>query len=306
MLIQQVIILFILILIGFVLKKTGLLNDVLNRGLTDLLLTICVPFTIFTSFLHIQISPAVLMNMAIALFCAFFVQCFAAVLGKLLYIKYPAKTGKILLLSAVFSNCGFMGLPVLLGIYGKEGVFYGSIYIVVYNLLIWTMGIKVIRGKMNSGSARELILNPAIIAVISGFIFFFFSIKLPAPVFTALDLTGGMTTPVSMFVIGSMLAEINFIQLIKGWTVYLGCAVRLLAVPLLVFPIFMIMGLPEGIFKIILTSAAMPVGAMVAIFADKYDGDTRLASRLVVISTALSIFTLPLVVFVMEHFRIVL
>jgi hypothetical protein len=303
MLIHQVVILFILILIGFILRKTGLLNEGLNRGLTELLLTICVPFTIFSSFLHIQISPAVLMNMVIALFCALFVHLFTAIFGKLLYLKYPEKTGKILLLSAIFSNCGFMGLPVLEGLFGKEGVFYGSLYIVIYNILIWTLGITIIRGKLNSKSVKELIFNPAIIAVIIGFIFFFFSIKLPSPVYTVLDLTGGMTTPVSMFIIGSMLAEIDLIQMLKGWTVYLGCVVRLLAVPLLIYPIFLVMGLPEGIFKIILISAAMPVGAMVAIFAEKFDGDVNLASRLVVISTALSIITLPMVVFFMEHFR---
>lgn len=295
MVVNQVCILFLMILIGFCLRKKQLLNTELNNGLVSLLLTVTVPFTIINSFLHIKYSVTVLHQMAIAFGGVVFIHFLATLLGWLFFRRYPAQTRNILWFAVIFSNSGFMGLPVLESLYGKPGVFYGSIYIVVFNLLVWTLGVYLFEGKMDLKSLKQALLNPAIIAVAIGFILFAFSIKPLTAIATTLEMVAGTTTPLSMIVIGSMLADLKLAEFFDGLTVYYGSLARLLIVPLMGLPIFRLMGLPVNIYRVILMTAAMPVGTMTAILAEKYGADTSLASRLVVISTALSILTIPLI-----------
>ena len=188
-----------------------------------------------------------------------------------------------------------MGLPVLECIYGKPGVFYGSIYVMVFNIMVWTLGVYLFDGKMDRRGLKQALLNPSIVAVAIGFVLFGFSIKLLPAIRATLEMVAGTTTPLSMIVIGSMLAELQLTEVFNDWTVYYGSLARLIILPLIALPLFRLMGLPLHISRIILASAAMPVATMTAILAEKYGADTSLASRLVVISTALSIITLPLV-----------
>jgi malate permease and related proteins len=290
---NQVLILFLLIFVGFIARKKNLLNNEITAGLTNLLLTIIVPFTIITSF-NLKFSPSILHNAIILFWCAVLAHVFSALLSLVLFFKYHGPDRKILKFATIFSNTGFMGLPVLGSLFGPMGIFYGSIYVATFNIFVWTLGVMIFTGKEELKILKAL-TNPSLIAVLLGFLLFFFSIQLPIPIYQTLDMIGGMNTPLSMIVIGSMLAGIKLKELFAGLPVYYGSTVRLLIVPLAVAFLLKLLGIQEHLLKICIVSTAMPVATMTAIFAEKYNGNTLLASRLIFISTALSLLTIPLI-----------
>jgi malate permease and related proteins len=157
-----------------------------------------------------------------------------------------------------------------------------------------TLGVMIMNGKKELKIVKAL-TNPAIVAVLAGSILFFFSIKLPLPIFKTLDMVGSITTPLSMIVIGSMLAELNFQELFNDFSVYYSAVARLLIIPLGAALILNLCGIEHNLLRICIIAAAMPAGTMTAILAKKYNQNTLLASRIVFISTVLSILTLPII-----------
>lgn len=120
--INQVATLFLLILVGFIIRKLGIINRELNMGLSNLLLYVTLPFSIVTSF-NFPFSKTLLSNAMIIFLISIAIHLFAIFISKLLFFKYPAATNRVLRATAVFSNCGFMGFPILEAVYGTQGVF---------------------------------------------------------------------------------------------------------------------------------------------------------------------------------------
>lgn len=291
---NQVFILFIMMAIGFYARRKKLLNDELTQGLSELLLMITMPLLTLSSF-QFRFSPEMLINAGLMLICSIVVHAATFFLGRGLYSKYPEKIRSVLHFTAVFSNCGFMGYPLLESLFGKTGIFYGSMYIAAFNFFIWTIGIRIFTGKNDPGSFRKVLANPGLIAVFLGLILFICSIKLPFPVYRAMDLVGSMTTPISMLIIGSTLAESEFSKLFSNISIFYGTLVRLVLIPLISLWVLKLAGLDGLLTKIFVTIIAMPAAANTVIFAKKFEGDALLASQLVLVSTLLSIVTIPLI-----------
>lgn len=292
--VTEVFILFLIMAVGFYARRKRILNDEITQGLSELLLTITMPLLTLASF-HFNFSKEMLINAGLIVICSIVLHIFAFFSGKVLYLKYPDKIRKVLIFTAVFCNCGFMGYPILESLFGKTGIFYGSMYSAVYNFFVWTVGVKIFTGKNDPGSFKKALANPGLIAVFLGLILFIFSIKLPFPIYRALDLVGSMTTPISMLIIGSTLAESNFSKLFSNIPIFYGTLVRLILIPLITLWILKLTGLNEPLIKIFVTTIAMPAAANTVIFAKKFKGDALLASQLVFVSTLLSIVTIPLI-----------
>ncbi|HBE76173.1 MAG TPA: AEC family transporter [Firmicutes bacterium] len=290
---NQVLILFLLMIVGFIIRKCNVLNNSLNDGISELLINVAVPFSIIVSF-NITFSVKILHNIAIAFLVSVFIHLFAVLISRVLYFRYHRDIRKILVFATIFDNSGFMGLPVLGSLFGPMGIFYGSIYVVTFNLFVWTLGVMILNGKKELHIVKAF-TNPALVAVLVGFILFFFSIKLPVTIFKTLDMIGSLSTPLSMVVIGSMLAELNFRALLNDFSVYYSTMARLLIVPLGVAFILKFCGIEPHLLKVCIMAGAMPAGTMTAILAKKYNANTLLASRIVFMSTAFSILTIPLV-----------
>lgn len=292
---NEVIILFLIMVVGFAAKKFNIINDETRRKLSEMLIYITMPCLIIISF-NFEFSKEMLYNACIVLIFAAGIHIFSILLGMLIYNRYPYDVKKVLKFITVYTNCGFMGLPVLEGLFGKQGVFYGSIYNAVFNISVWTNGIMIFTGNKASGTLKRALINPGIIAVIMGMAIFLFSAELPYPLFKALEMVGSMTTPVSMIIIGSFLADSDFKKIFSGFDVYYGSAVRLVLIPVVTLVVLKIIGLREDLLGPCVTLVAMPAAANTVIFAEMYGGDTELASRCIAISTLLSVITIPLVV----------
>ncbi|HWQ73455.1 MAG TPA: AEC family transporter, partial [Desulfitobacteriaceae bacterium] len=164
-----------------------------------------------------------------------------------------------------------------------------------YNILTYTLGEMLFTDNKDFKAFKKSLINPGNIAVLIGLLLFIFSIKLPYQIQATLDTIGGTTTPLSMLIVGSMLAEIEVKELFKGFELYYGSFIRLVAVPLLVYGFLKIIGVSGMDLGIPVLIAAMPAAANSVIFATRYGGDSEFASRMIFITTVLSAITIPLI-----------
>ncbi|NLY90202.1 MAG: AEC family transporter [Firmicutes bacterium] len=298
--INQILILFFIMVIGFIVRKTGVLTQASTKSLTGFLLNVTCPLTIFISF-QIDYTGSMLTAAGQVLIFALFIHFFAFLIGLALYRSYPEPAQRVLRFATIFSNCSFMGFPLLESLYGKAGVFYGSFYVFTFNLFVWTIGVRIFTGGRNPSPVKEVFTNPNIIAVGLGVVCFLLSIKLPPPVYSALELVGAMNTPLSMLVVGSILTEVKFKEMFSGVALYYGTFVRLVAIPLIALLGTNLFNFPSPLQGICVLISATPVAALTTAMAEKYNGDTHLSSRLIFLSTVFSMLTLPCFVFLVNN-----
>ncbi|MCL6589092.1 MAG: AEC family transporter [Firmicutes bacterium] len=294
---RQSSILFLMMAVGFYANKRRILTNDLAKGLTEFILNITAPLLTIASF-HFNFSPKLLQNIGIVFGGSVVIHTLAFFLSKFLFTRFPQNEKKVLQFSAVFSNCGFMGFPILVSIYGKIGILYGSVYVVPFTIFLWTVGVMICsgprpQGPKNSDFPRRIIFNPGIMSVFIGLALFVFSVKLPTPLNQAIELTGAMTTPLAMTVIGSMLAGLKFKEVFSGFSVYYGAIIRLLIMPVIGLGVLKLLGMTGILLEVCVILTAMPVAANTVIFTEKYNGASAFASRLVFVSTLFSMLTIP-------------
>ncbi|MBF0593385.1 MAG: AEC family transporter [Candidatus Omnitrophica bacterium] len=299
--INEVLILFMIMAAGFYARRTGMIDAAVNRGLAELLLNITLPLMILSSF-NVPFDDR-MMTIGIKIFlCSVVFHAGSFLLSGVLSRGFSGDIRNVLRFSAIFSNCAFMGYPVLQSVYGKPGVFYGSIFTVPFIIALWTVGVFIFRGKEEGFSWRKVVFNPGILAVIAGITMFVLSWHLPSPVARACDLLGSTTTPLSMILIGAMLAEMRTRELIGGAAVYYAAFVRLILIPGLAFAVLCLLGFHGTLVGICVISLAMPVAANTAAFAEKFRSDSLFASRCVFVSTLLSVLTIPVFIMLIQRF----
>lgn len=289
---NQVLTLFIIMIVGIAAKKMGVINEQVNKKLSEMLLHITSPALIFSSFLF-DLSAEKLSNAAYVFGFSLLMFVFSIVFSEILFIKMDDKIKPIMIASAVFSNCGYMGFPLLQGVFGKEGVFYGSIYIVAFNIFFWTYGAIIFSGQKNLNTIKNAFLSPSMIAIYLGTLVFLFQIPVPSPLENAIGMVGSMTMPLAMIIIGAIIAQANVKIAISGFHVYYSSFIRLIFMPVAGLALSKILDLPEISKNVSIILLAMPVAVNVAVFAEKFDRNSLLASKCVTVSTILSIITIP-------------
>jgi len=293
--INQVIILALIMLIGIIARKKGMLNAEVNSKLSDFLLNITLPCLIVTSF-NFEFSAEMMNNIKLIFLYSVIIHLVLIFLSKVFALRFSESSRKVIRFVTVFSNSGFMGFPVLFGLYGNIGVFYGAIFNIPWNIFMLSFGSMLFTGKKDLKSLRRVITHPGIIATAIGMMMFIFSLSMPLPLEKALVSVGAMTTPLSMIIVGSMLAEIKFKEVFSGFAVYYVSAIRLIAAPLLTLAIMRLLNADQLLTEVAVTIEAMPAAVIATVLASKFGGDTKLASRCVFISTIISMITIPLIV----------
>ena len=292
--INQVIVLFLILLVGFYCRKKNIINETVKKGLSDLLLKVTLPFMIISSF-NLSFSKDMLINGGKVLLYSFIIHFSFVFISKIFYFKYEESQKNVLRFSTIFSNVGFMGYPILESIFGKIGIFYGAIFNVGFNLLLWTAGVMIFTKEKKFSNIKKVVINPALIAVFIGIIMFISPIKPPYAILKTLDSIGSMTTPLSMIIIGAMLAEANYKETFSSLNIYYCSLIRLLIMPICAYGILKVLGAEGQLLKICVIIEGMPVAVLSGIIAEQYKGDSILASRCIFMSTLLSIITIPLV-----------
>ncbi|MBQ5346904.1 MAG: AEC family transporter, partial [Ruminococcus sp.] len=198
--------------------------------------------------------------------------------------------------SAVFSNCGFMSLPLQQAILGDEGVFYGTVFVAVFNIIVWSYGLVDMSGDRSNFNLKNIILNPGIIGAVAAASLFFLQIHLPYILLTPIQYIAGLNTPVPMLVIGFYLTRFKFKESLRDLGIYAVSAVRLLIIPLASLFIMKLLGVDGNIVTSCTIAASDPVAATTTMFAAKFDRDVDLSVGLVSSTTLLSIITMPIII----------
>jgi len=298
---KQVGVLFVLMAVGCLCNRCRLLNGVAIKGVTGLLMLIVTPCVIIHSFIQQRFSPSLLGDLGWALAVAVFAHVIGSAIALICLHDRDARREGVLRFAAIFSNAGFMGLPLEYAILGADGVFFGAMYVVVFNLVCWTWGVAVMCRGAKATNLRSILVNPGTVGVALGLPFFLFSVNPPEVVGRPIQMLADLNTPLAMIMVGWYLAEADLRPVLCRGAVYGVAALRLLVVPLAV--IGALVGLRACVSTLnpvmavaIATAASAPVAALTTVIAARFDRDVTTATGLVSGTTLLSILTMPPIV----------
>lgn len=308
---QQVFTLVLFVFPAVLLKKCRLAGDGIGVGLSNIVLYIASPAMIVNSFMMAYSKEILIHASVVTLFTVLFHLLFFCI-AVAVYPKNKTSqpVNKVLRFACVFTNAGYMGVPLLQAVVGQEATIYATFYIACFNVFVWTLGCFIYTGDRSYISLKKAFINPATLSVIVGLVIFITPLgRLIAenPDFPIVYVTtravrslNELVAPLSMFVIGLRLAEVDIRGFFGDRNLYGYLLVRMIAVPAICFGILKLAALiglyrNEMVATVIFLCAATPAATATSMFAEKYDGDVHFAGKLVSLSTILSVATMPLV-----------
>ncbi len=283
---------FLLIAAGYLLTKWNILTPGVRKPLTDLVIDFVLPCNIIVSFM-IAFDRQILMSCLVVFCVSVVIQLVTVLLGRFLYPRTSASHMPVLRYATIVSNAGFLGNPIVEGLYGSQGLLYASIYLIPQRIVMWSAGVSCFTATKGKDVIRKVLTHPCIVAVAIGLVLMLFQVKLPAGLDHTLRTVGACNTALSMLVIGNILSEVKLKELFRGENLWY-CGVRLLLIPGLVLVACKALGFADLVTQSSVILAGMPAAATTAILATKYDADARFAVSLVCVSTLLSLVTIPL------------
>lgn len=295
MIAQQVLVLFVLIAVGFICGKKGILTDSSSKHITDIVLYVVTPCVMIMAFQR-EFSLELLGKILIATLCASLIIAGSILVAKLVFRDKNEGRKKVLQFSVIFSNCGFMSLPLQKAILGDDGWFYGSIFVAVFNIFVWTYGLVSMSGDKKQLSIKKLAFNPGVAGVIIALILFVCKINLPYIISQPIEYLSDLNTPLPMLVIGFYLSQANFKKAFTDLGTYAAMVVRLVAIPVAAAVIMSLCGIDKTIIVAFIIASSAPTAATTTMFAAKYNRDVELSVSTVTATTIVSIVTMPLVV----------
>ena len=327
-LVLNVAVLFIMMVPGVLLNKCKLIGDGFGKGISNLVLYIAQPALIVCAYLDCTLSFSdIWVNILLVFLFSLIAHIVFSAVALLLFGKAPDGRRRMLRFATVFSNAAFMGIPLIEAIYGAEAAIYASVYNITFNLFLWTLGVYLctrVAGEDMDGdgdsdvkdellavhksaksevSLMKVLLHPVTLASVIGVVCLILGVNnssVNLGILTdSLSMLKGLVAPLSMTVIGIRLADIDFRGFFKDLDMYIFLALRHLALPLAVLGIIklisLITAIPVLVIDVIIILAATPAASSATMFAEKYNCDAAYVSRLVAVSTILSIGTMPLV-----------
>lgn len=293
-LLKQVVIMLILVGIGAICYKVKLISKEGNKSLTNLILYVANPMLIITSYQQ-DFSYYLLKGLGITFVLS------AAGFGIFgLFARIFIRKGSdavIERLNATYSNCGFMGIPLALALFGTEGVFYVTAVNTAFNIIIWTFGVYSVTKDKSFISVKKIVTNPTIIATILGFVLFALRIKIPEIIFTPCNYLSSVVTPLAMVVAGVTIAQNNILKAFLSARIYIVCALKLIIVPALLAVLFAFV---PDINNTAVTTALMclscPSATIATMFAIRFNKSSGYSAQMFGVTTILSVISLPLII----------
>lgn len=291
----QVCIMFIIILLGFVAKKSKIITSEGSKQLSDLLLIFVTPCVVIKAY-QVDLQPDLVGNLLMAFAAATLINVMSIAVSWLIFGRNKQPKSIINTYCSTYSNCGFMGIPLLESVLGSQGVFYGAAYLAVFNVLNWTHGVYLYTQDPKSLSLKKILINPGVLGVVIGLALFFAQIRLPELIYTAVDYMACLNTPLAMLLLGVFLADVDFKKAFSNVSLYTVSFTRLMIIPLIAILLMKTHIVPAEVAIAVIIPAACPCATAAALFAAKYDLDASYASEIVALNTIMSIITIPLIV----------
>lgn len=282
----------LLIIVGAVVKKLGIVGAAGQKNINDLVIYLVLPCNIVKSFL-IACDSDTFRQFALVLVISVAVQIVSVILGKVLYGKKELGHRMSLQYGVICSNAGFLGNPVAEGVFGAVGLAMASIYLIPMRVMMWSSGIAIYTQSTDwKATLKKVVTHPCIIACVLGLILMVSQWQLPEVVLRPLTTIGSCNTALSMMVIGMILADADVRSLFDR-EVFAYSLLRLILMPTALYLVCLGLKLPALVTGVSVILTAMPAGATTSILASKYNADELFATKLVVASTVLSMVTIP-------------
>lgn len=301
---EQILAMFLTMAVGFFVVKIGLFQETDGKVISNLVVYICSPCIIIDSF-QIEMTDDKVRGLLLAVIAAIFVHI--VMLAGTWILNHIFRFNSIEKASIIYTNAGYLIIPLVGAVLGSEWVFYTTAFIIVQTVLMWTHCISLISETAQT-DYKKILLNPNIIAMLIGLVLFLFRIQLPNVIATCVSGFGNMITPASMLVIGMAIGNVDLKWVFKQKRPYLICFFRLIFYPILGvfgFGILGQMGIHpdvEYILMIVLLATAAPAAAMITQLAQLYNKDVKYASVINVMSVIFCIVTMPVMVMLYEMF----
>ncbi|MCJ7821074.1 MAG: AEC family transporter [Bacteroidales bacterium] len=310
--ISQIVILAIVVIIGAVSARFRVITRESKDMLSKVIFNISLPLMLFTNFLKLEATPRLLANSAIVLSLSGLVLLFMLLAGWLTarIVRMKGREEAVFKAHSMFGNIIFLGFPLITALYGEEGLLYASMFQLVSNIILWTLGVVILSHGNGVPWQKSLlkIFNPNTVATLAGLVFFLFSIKVPKIIVTPFSELGSANTWLSMLYIGVMMYFSDVRGLFGRKIIYILSFNRLVLVPAILISVFALFASIAGfapdrlVTSVIILEAAMPCMASVVIMAKELGADDHLAVANVFVSTLISIITLPLVLMAINRF----
>ncbi|MDN6967563.1 AEC family transporter [Oenococcus sp. UCMA 17063] len=290
---------FSLILVGLLINKVGFFHQQTSDDLTSILLYVVSPCLIINAFEE-PYSPKRIQQFLLTLIGIIIFYIVDILIAQIIFGKTVDPTlRRVTQYGSVYSNAGFMGVPLASSLFGSQGVFFAAASLAAFNIFNWTHGIRLFQPKQDQldhkATLQKVIFNPNIIAIVSGLLIFLLSIKIPFVINQAVKYVGSINTPLSMIVIGNSLAGIKFNRRMFNGKLLLALIMRNLIFPVIAILILRLLGISGIAFYTTIVMAACPVAGILVLFTLQARGNPRQAITLMSISTILSLVTIPLI-----------
>lgn len=298
LLLQQMIVLFVLMLIGYYVSHKGYISDATFKQLSWLVVYVACPAMVISG----SVNSGKMMEgreLFATLGLTVVIYTVLILIGLItpLLLGVPKEDRGVYKVMMIFSNIGFMGFPLIGSLYGTEALLYAALFQIPFNVLIYTYGILVLKKNTEDNEKLDLkkILNIGVICCIISIVIALFQIETPAFVKTIVSNLSNLTAPLSMMVIGASLTKIKFKDLFTDIRLLIFCGLKLLVIPILLLLVLRQFIDSEMVLGVCMVILSTPVASMTAMLAQQYDGNYALASKGVAVSTILSVVTMPLV-----------
>ena len=302
---RQIAVLAILVLAGIVASRAKVITSVSKDVLARIIFYVTLPALLFTNFSKVDLTPELLAGSMQALLLSLFVLLFMLLMGVIVAKLFGLKGSHeaIFRLHSMLGNIIYLGLPLISTQFGREGLLYASLFVLVSNILMWTLGVALVTpgGEFSPKKILAKLFNINTIAIITGFILFLVSVKLPPIILDSVGALGSTTTYLSMIYIGAVLYFADGRKMLRNRNVYLLSFNRLLLVPFMLIGIFVLVNyffpglLRREVLNVVVMQAAMPCMVNVVIMVNILGKDDDIATANVFVSTILSVITLPLI-----------
>ncbi len=287
----------LIMVLGFLLGKFKKISTKTNEELTNLLLTVFMPASLFMAFpstydesmLHLFFS---------GLLGGLIVMLLLIAVSRMIFNKYFYKGGLRYesQFAFIFNNATFLGYPIVANTFGPTGIIAYCGFIISFNVALFSYGIWLFEHKLSWKLLKNILLNPNIIAVLLGMVVFLTGIVLPGFITSAVGYVGNATTPLSIICIGFMLSRADFKSIFKKWRIIVTAVLQLVLGPLITWGVLTAMRFPIEVIQVCTLIQALPTATSLGLFATKYGGNNIESSELVTVSTVLSIAIMPLMI----------
>lgn len=289
---------FCMVLIGMFLAKRNIITQAARKSLTDITINLLIPCNMLSAFF--QADHGMMGQMIQVMLVSLGIQILQYVLSKVLFRKEEPGMRSVMRYGTMVSNAGFLGNPMVEGMYGAQGLLLASVFLVPVRLFYWTVGLACFVKVDKKNVIKTTLTHPCILSVLIGLLYMFFPIPLPAFFTRTISSFSSAMTPVTMLLIGAILAEVELRTIFNKETIYLS-VLRLAVLPALVLLGVCLAGVTPLIASVSVVLIAMPVATTTTILAARYGGDYQFATKAVVLSTILSLFTIPVWSLIVEH-----